>query len=523
MWWSPHGNKLAFLSSNETNVPIYSFPYYSGNPYTNDIELHYPKAGYSNPKVSLAVFDLLENRITWMDLDNFARMEYVTSVSWDDSSLIVTQLNRTQNLREILRFSNTENTTAQVLTTMTDPAYIEEFPIIFLPNTDYFVTIQQDSYGFNHIAKYSRTKGNFFGFITNGNWEVTQIVGCNSLGKIFYISTEISPLERHLFSITYDGLVTPQRITEKEGWYSATFDPWSDFYILNYEGPQVPFQSLFSSDNVFIIDIVNNKEFASKLSKYKLPEKKFLTIPTNNKDINAYMLFPPDFSNTKKYPVLINVYGGPNSQGVTKKFDQVGFHAYVASQLNFIVAAVDGRGTGGRGSAWRKQTYKRLGDLETEDQISAAKYFQSLDYVNASSVGIWGWSYGGFMTLMVLSAVNSPLRFGMAVAPVTNWRFYDSIYTERYMAMPIDNFNGYNQSSLLDRVANFKDESLLLVHGTGDDNVHFENTAELVKLLIEKDIQFQMMMYTNRDHLINQGGARPHLYRLLANYLKSKL
>jgi len=213
----------------------------------------------------------------------------------------------------------------------------------------------------------------------------------------------------------------------------------------------------------------------------------------------------------------MSVYGGPNSQTVMMNYD-IGFHTYVASQLGYIVASVDGRGTGGRGSVWRKQIYEKLGSLETADQITAAKHLQSMSFVQY--VGIWGWSYGGYMTCMIMSDPTTSLKFGMAVAPVTDWKFYDSIYTERYMRTPQENAQGYSQSSVLTRAANIKDNTLLLVHGTADDNVHFENTAELVELLIARDIEFEVMFYTNRDHSISNG-ARPHLYHLLSKYLQS--
>jgi len=239
--------------------------------------------------------------------------------------------------------------------------------------------------------------------------------------------------------------------------------------------------------------------------------------------MNGYMILPPDFDPKGTYPLLMNVYGGPASQTVLKTFDQVGFHAYISSQFSVIIASVDGRGTGARGSAWEKQTYKKLGVIESEDQIIAAKYFQTLGYVQKDKIGIWGWSYGGFMTCFVMSAPNTPFKYGVSVAPVTNWKFYDSVYTERYMQTPQENPKGYEETSILSRVANIKDYSLLIAHGTGDDNVHFQNTAELVKVLIDSGKQFEVMFYTNRDHSISSNGARHHLYRLLSDFLAKQI
>jgi len=385
-----------------------------------------------------------------------------------------------------------------------------------------FITIQEAPNGFNHIAQYNKLNGTFLGFVTSGNWEVTDLNGCTSSGLIYYTSTEISPMERHLFSILLSG-VNKTRITSQEGWYSAMLDPWKEFYILSYGGPNVPTQELFATQsNALIVSLVNNSALAELLTTYQLPQQEFITIPiAGNQVMNAYLLLPPGFDNTKKYPLLMNVYGGPNSQLVTQQFAQTGFHIYVTSQLKFIVAVADGRGTGGRGSAWRKQVYQQLGTLETEDQLTAASYFQSLSYVASNRVGIWGWSYGGYMTCMTLTAIATPLSFGMSVAPVTDWRFYDSVYTERFMRTPAENPQGYNTSSVLNRATNLRGNSLLLAHGTADDNVHFQNSAELVKILIVQDIAFETMFYTNRDHSISQG-ARPHLYHLLSSYLGSK-
>jgi dipeptidyl-peptidase-4 len=336
---------------------------------------------------------------------------------------------------------------------------------------------------------------------------------------IFFLSAEVSPLERQLYSVSIDG-TAKARITTEDGWFSASFDPWTEYYILTSAGPQIPTQHIRSSlDPALSIVLEDNKELRDNLAQYELPQKKFITVPLHDGEkMNAYLLFPPDFDETSKYPVLVNVYGGPGSQTVTKMYE-LGFHAYVASQLGYIVASVDGRGTGARGNHWQKQTYLNLGVLEVQDQITAAKYLQTLEYVDGNHIGIWGWSYGGFMTSSIMSTIDTPFKFGMCVAPVTDWRFYDTVYTERYMRTPQENPNGYNITSVLNHAANMKDNTFLLAHGSGDDNVHFLNSAELMKILVNKDIQFEFMMYPNRDHSIS-AGARPHLYHFLANYLE---
>jgi len=522
MWWSPDGSKLAYLRFNDTQVHKFSFPIYTGDSYPNEETIRYPKAGFTNPTVSLAVFHLATNQTVFMNFASF-EMEYVTSVIWDGPSLIVTLLNRTQNFRRILKFNDTSTGAATELASQTENPWIDEEPIVLVPNTDYFVTIQNDPSGYDHIAKYSKTDGTFLSYLTSGHWDVISIAAVFN-NTVYYISAEVSPLERQLYSISVDG-TGKARMSNQEGWYSATFDPRGQYYLLNYGGPKVPTLTLYSTlNNGFSIPLVTNEDLANKLSKYALPTKKFITVPIGNeKDMNGYLLLPPDFNDKQQYPVLVHVYGGPGSQTVTKAFDQIGFHTYVASQLGFIVASFDGRGTGARGNRWQKQTYWRLGQLESEDQLIAAQYLQSLPYVDRTTIGIWGWSYGGFMTCTVMSAQNTPFKFGMSVAPVTDWRFYDSVYTERYMRTPSQNVAGYNETSVLNRVSNIKDFSLLLAHGTGDDNVHFQNTAELVKVLIEKGIQFDLMFYTNRDHGITGQGARPHLYHLLSNYLNSHL
>jgi len=292
--------------------------------------------------------------------------------------------------------------------------------------------------------------------------------------------------------------------------------------MVQYSGPNVPNQIIYSTtDPNYSVTLISNEALQQKLDGYNLPTKQFMPLPTEAEP-NAYILYPPNMDMSKKYPLLMNVYGGPGSQMVTKTFPLNGFHYYLASQYNVIIAAVDGRGTGNRGWNYIKPIYKNLGEYETIDQVAGAEYFKTLDYVDPDRVAIWGWSYGGYMTLMSISNSSSTFNFGISVAPVTSWTFYDSVYTERFMLTPQLNPAGYETSAPLNYATNIADDQLLLVHGTADDNVHFENSAEEAEILIQEGIQFTTMYYPNSNHAINNGNSRNHLYTLLTNFIIRK-
>jgi len=391
--------------------------------------------------------------------------------------------------------------------------WLDNNAIIFLNQIGYFV-ILQDNGGYNHIALYDQN-GNSQGFLTSGNWEVTTISYVNET-SIFFFSTQKDSTERHLYSINWVTKTAPQQITSGVGYYSADFS--GSNYILYYNGPNIPTQTMKSTiDLTYNYVIEDNSQLAAVLSHFALPTREFLELPTNFGNMNAFIMYPPNFDQKKKYKLLMHCYGGPGSQMVLKtwKFD---YDTYLASQLGIIIASVDGRGTGGKGNVFKNSVYKNLGNLESYDQVGGALYFNTLPFV--SSIGIWGWSYGGYLTLKTLERAPNLIKFAVSVAPVSDWRFYDTVYTERYMLTPALNPTGYTTSSTLYSVCNITSNSLLLMHGTGDDNVHFQNTVEFANVLIKNNIMFETIFFPNQDHSIVQ--YRRYLYSKMNAFLNSK-
>ncbi len=362
--------------------------------------------------------------------------------------------------------------------------------------------------------------------VTNGDWEVTNYLGYNENNeRIYYISTEDSPLERHLYSIDITGKFK-RKMSDGEGWNSINMSRDYKYYIENFSGPGNPnTYTLHEGSGKEIRVLEDNDKLSETLTQYRLPEKEYMSIPLPQAELNAYMLKPHDFDPSKKYPVLFYVYGGPGSQTVTKSFDsgqRPMWHRYLTEQ-GYIVFSVDNRGTGARGRDFEKQVYKKLGQYEVQDQIDAAKYLiDQYDFIDTGRVGIWGWSYGGYMSSLVLAKGSGIFSTAIAVAPVTSWRFYDTIYTERFMQTPQMNPEGYIKGAPL-TYADQIEGNYLLVHGTGDDNVHFQNAVEMVNKLVLEGVQFETMYYPNRAHGISGSNARRHLYKMLNSYIIDNL
>lgn len=518
-WWSPDGSQLAFLRTDENDVQTFTYPWYDQTPYSEEIVLNYPKPGFPNPQVSVGLYDVGSEETKFFQVED--PWEYVYQVTWGGQAVFIELLTRGQNHSQV--YSWTFNGTKEaVLSRVVPKGWIEpsSIPLHFVKDGDYFATLQAHN-GFNHIALYT-SNGTFIRFLTEGSWEVTGILAYRpSTDSLYFISTQVSPTERQLYRVQLDGS-HKTHLTKAGGWYSASFGPSAEYFILSYSGPDVPSKVVrWCADASWEKVLEDNASLKKLLAEVSLPKKEFVQVPTaDGQKMNGFVLYPHNFDASKKYPVLVNVYGGPNSQMVMKTFENLGFHTWVTTRLGYVVAAFDGRGTGARGNAWKYSVYKNLGEFETADQIAGMKWLLGQKW--CSSVGIWGWSYGGYMTGMVNSHPKTPSSFGISVAPVSDWAFYDSAYTERYMLTPKENPTGYNKSSILDRTSNIKDNKYLLVHGTGDDNVHFQNSVELANALIRDDVQFQTMFYPNRDHSIATPGSRKHLYRMLGDFLKKQ-
>jgi dipeptidyl-peptidase-4 len=375
--------------------------------------------------------------------------------------------------------------------------------------------------GFAHIYLYNM-QGKLESQVTKGNFDVTEFNGCDVKNKlIYYTSAEPTPYQREVYCITWDG-TGKKKLTNNTGTNSAKFSEGFKYYTITSSNVKTPSATtLYNSKGKIVRVLDDSKLLVDKLKEYQFNNREFFNFNTSEKvNLNGWMLKPPSFVPTKKYPVFMTQYSGPNSQSAVDNWD-LGWEEYLA-QLGYIVVCVDGRGTGGRGEAFRKVTYLQLGKYETIDQIETAKYLGSLSYVDVTRIGIWGWSFGGYISSSCMVKGNGIFKTGIAVAPVTNWRYYDNIYTERFMRTPQENPDGYDQNSPLNYASDFKG-NFLICHGTADDNVHLQNTLEFTERLVQANKQFEMQLYTNRNHGIYGGNTTYHLYTRMINYILEKL
>ena len=526
-FWSPNGSSIAFYRFDETHVKSYTLQEWNGN-YPETIDYKYPKAGERNSKVSVGIYHLEKDSTVWVDLDQHED-QYIVRVNWthDPNKLAIRRMNRLQNRQDlILANANTGKTTA--IKTETNKAWIEENDdLTFLENGQEFLYVSEES-GYNHIYHY-RIDGKLIKQITNGPWEVSRFLGFDEVSNLlYYTSTEESPLERHLYSISINGKAK-KRLTSQPGWHSIMMNPDLTYFIDSFSTANSPGGiTLYDNKGEPVRRLAQNKPLKKRLENKKLPEKTFINIPISDSlSLNGYLIKPADFDEEKEYPLLVYVYGGPGSQVVNNRYSggqREMWHRYLAER-GYLVFAVDNRGTGARGAEFKKIVYKNLGTFETRDQIAAAKYMATKPYVDEDRIGIWGWSYGGYMASLALARSSDIFSMAIAVAPVSDWRFYDTIYTERYMQMPQRNKEGYDQSSVLNEVSvpGMDGKSYLLVHGTGDDNVHVQHTYELIDALIEADVSFETMIYPDRAHSIAGGNTRKHLYKKMTDFVMSNL
>jgi len=367
--------------------------------------------------------------------------------------------------------------------------------------------------------------------LTNGNWDVTEVYGIDNQNKlIFFQSAELSPIDRHIYSVDFDGKA--KKLTSLEGYNSADFSSKFDYFIGTNTTANTPHViQVFQKDGKLLRTIIDNNAFKARMSEFRLSKLEFFTITDpsitlpDGKQValNAWRILPDDFDPTKKYPVLIYVYGGPGSQTVTNSWGWSNYFWFqMLAQKGMIVISVDNRGTGARGELFKKMTYRELGKYETEDLITSARYLSKLDYVDSSRIGVFGWSYGGYMSTLAITKGADEFSAAIAVAPVTSWRYYDNIYTERFMQKPQDNASGYDDNSPINHVNKLKGK-YLLVHGSADDNVHYQNSMELVNALVRANKQFELMIYPNRNHGIYGGTTRLHLYTLMTDFLEQNL
>lgn len=523
MMWSPDGKHLAFYRFDESAVKVFTMPMFENKLYPENYSFKYPKAGEDNSIVSIHVYNLDSEETKTMDIGNETD-QYIARIKWtvNPNQLSMVRLNRLQNKIEIL-LANAENGNSKVLYTETNQHYIEEpdddYPI-FTSDGKYFI-IPSEMDGYNHIYLYSMN-GNLESQLTSGENEVRNVYGYDAKSsRVYFGSFDGSPMRTAVNWVSLDGK-KHEKLSQHIGTNSAAFSKTFKYYIHFHSSVSTPtLVTLHNANGKELRIIEDNTKLKETLATYNIPKKEFFTFTTSEGvELNGYMIKPLNFNENTKYPVLMNQYSGPGSVSVTDRFG-IGWDEYLASE-GVLVVSVDGRGTGGRGEEFKKMTYGKLGYYESIDQIEAGKYLQSLPFVDVKRIAIWGWSYGGYMSSLCLFKAPEVFSMAIAVAPVTNWRYYDSIYTERYMGLPQDNPNGYDDNSPINHVNGLQGK-LLLVHGTADDNVHVQNAIELAERLIQAEKQFDMMLYPDKNHSIYGGNTRMHLYTLLTNYIKNNL
>ncbi len=522
--FSPDGKQIAFWRLDQSPVPQIEIQLFDSL-YFNSIRMRYPKAGSPNSIVSIGVVNLEDGRTTFMNIgseeDIYIPRIYFTGRT---DELAIIRLNRLQNRLELL-LGDTKTGDTKVIYTDTDTCWVDvEFlDIHFLKDGKSFL-ITSERNGFKHIYHYDYS-GKLLKQITNGSYEVDRIIQVDEKNQLIYFSSGYgNPLVRNLYSVKFNGKEV-KRITNTNGTNTINFSKNNIHFILtNSSASSIPKTFLVDVNGKILDTLINNMVLESTLLNYSLSKPEFIQITTGDGvTLNAMMIKPPDFDESKKYPVLVYNYSGPGSQIVRDAWGgpQSLWHQMMA-QEGYIIFMIDNRGTGGRGKAFKNIVYKNLGHWEVNDLIEAAKYLQSLPYVDGERIGIWGWSYGGYISALTLLEGNEYYKCAVSVAPVTHWKFYDTIYTERYMSLPELNPEGYERSAVINKAAKLKGK-LLLIHGTADDNVHFQNTVVFVSELIKSNKQFQVMFYPGKDHGISGGITRLQLFTLITDFIKNNL
>ncbi|WP_068472709.1 S9 family peptidase [Saccharicrinis aurantiacus] len=530
--WSPESTELAYVRFDESDVKEFTFPLYKGTHPTNeDYSLYpgeysfkYPKAGETNAKVDVKVFHIKNRTTKTMKLENTDTDYYIPRIRWtkQDGKLGILKMNRLQNQFDLI-IANSASGVCKTIFTDRNKYYVAEEVLdnlTFLDDAKHFVYVGEFD-GYNHIHLYSMA-GLKIKQITKGEWDVTKFYGYDTKKKLFYYqAAKENATKREIYATSIDAKKT-YKLSAKSGTNNAVFSNDFKFFTNYYSSTTVPtLVTLHSQNGKLLRTLEDNNTLKSAVSKYKIASKEFFTFKTSEGiELNGWVVKPLGFDANKKYPVLMTQYSGPNSQQVLDRWGY-GWEQTLAAE-GYVVACIDPRGTGARGEEFRKCTYMNLGKYESDDQIEAAKYLGSLNYIDETKIGIWGWSYGGFMSCSCLSKGNGIFKLGIAVAPVTNWRYYDSVYTERFMRRPQENAKGYDANSPISMVDDLQGR-LFLIHGTADDNVHYQNTLEYVEQLVQANKQFDMFIYPNRNHSIYGGNTRMHLYNMMFDYLETNL
>ncbi len=531
LWWSPDSKFLAFLRFDESEVPDYSFPLYAGaSPeltayklYPGEETYKYPKAGQKNSVVTAHTYEI-RSKATIKIKTGEETNQYIPRLKWtpDANNLVVMRLNRHQDNLDIL-YANPYTGDSRVVLTEKNKRFIDENfldAFIFLDDGRFVINSERD--GWFHLYLYDKD-GFEIKKLTDGNFDVTNFYGYDVSRKLFYYQAAVeSPLRREVYYISEDGK-KKGKISTAEGTNKDDFSKNFNYYVNYFSNSKTPLLiTVHDQKGTTLRTLQDNTVLKNTVRVLNVAQKEFFQFKTSGGvELNGYMLKPPGFDAAKKYPVVMTQYSGPNSQRVVDEWGNKGWNEYLA-QEGFLVVCVDPRGTAARGEEFRKCTYMQLGKLESDDQVETAKYLGTLPYVDKANIAIWGWSYGGFMTLLTMEKGGPLFKAGIAVAPVTNWRFYDTVYTERFMRTPEENPDGYDDNSPLNHAGDIKGR-LLIIHGSADDNVHAQNTYEMTEQLVQAGIQFDMAIYTNRNHGIRGGNTTMHLYTKMTDFLKDQL
>jgi len=519
--WSPDSKWIAFLRFNEKEVKEFNLTFYN-ELYPTEYTYKYPKAGEDNSKVTANVVNVSNGKITPINLGEY---EYIPRLSWSKTAnkLILQTLNRHQNqLKYHLVDLSGKKMTQKMFFEEKSTTYVEIDNNLMIRKDGNSILRTSEIDGFNHIYQldFSGTSTQ----ITKGNWDVIDLYGIDeSTNTVYYSSAEVSPMIKTIHSISSNGS-NKSLLSLPIGVSDAEFTAGMKFMALTHSDANTPpVYTLNKNDGSLVLMLEDNKVLKSKLVNLALSKKEFITFDVNGNKLNGWIMKPANFNSTKKYPVYMTLYGGPGHNEVVDAWDNSDYMFHqLLTQKGYIVACVEPRGTLYRGAAFKKSTYLQLGKLETEDLIASAKELQGYPYVDANRIGVMGWSYGGFMASLAITKGADVFKMAIAVAPVTNWRNYDNIYTERFMRTPKENPDGYDANSPVNFVKLMKGK-FLLIHGSADDNVHYQNSMELVNAMVKADKQFDLFIYPNRNHGIYGGNTRNHLFTMMLNFIEKNL
>lgn len=521
--WNSTGQFIAFVRFDETRVRDYTMDYFKGDLYPEKYTFKYPKAGEDNSIVSVHVYEMDSKGVKKVEIGENTDI-YIPRIKFTNKSniLCIQRLNRLQNKLEFL-FADAFSGKSEVQYTDEAKTYVDiTDDLVFVGTNGFITSSERDDY--NHLY-YFDFKTRALRQITKGNWDVIEFKGFDeATNTLYYMSTENGTINRDMYSIQLDGK-NKKRMSKREGLNNFDFTQGYRYYISTYSNAGTPpLYELYSIDGKLVKVLEDNTELRNRMKNFDIVPKKFMTVKNaEGTDLNAWMMRPMNFDSTKKYPLYMYAYGGPGSNEVNNGWDGFDYFWHnLLVQEGYIVVCVDNRGTLGRGRKFKHSTYMQLGKLETEDQIAAAKYFGSLSYIDKSRIGFQGWSFGGYMASLMITKGADVIKTAIAVAPVTNWKYYDNIYTERFMRKPQDNKNGYEENSPVNYVKNIRGK-FLLIHGSADDNVHVQNSMEMAAAMVKNNIPFDFMIYPNKNHGISGGMTRLHIYSKILKFVKENL